>query len=245
MEKRQHPRIQIPLLVELNHPALGTVQTRARDVSEGGIFVYLDEPPVKVGSKLKLRLLTVLPTDTQPTPTVDVEVKRISEEGLGLAFANRTGEHLWKSVERLRDELEIGRDYFQVHQSLALTHADKGVLVLQQNGKWLFPGYFLMVGQNAAESARTFASTELGLTLQTAPIPTTVDSATDVTVSEAAVYSVILTAAVDSADIHFAENSPFKDWRWLNKPRDLSDITFAAELQRNQAGLLLDVMQEQ
>ena len=245
MEKRQHPRIQIPLLVELSHPALGNVQTKARDVSEGGIFVYLDEPPVKVGSKLKLRLLTVLPTDTQPTPTVEVEVKRVTDEGLGLAFANRTGEHLWKSVERLRDELEIGRDYFQVHQSLALTHADKGVLVLQQNGKWLFPGYFLMVGENAMESARTFVHTELGLTLQSAPIPTSVDSVADVAVSEAAVYSVILTAAVASHAISLPENSAYKDWRWLNKPRELSDITFAVELQRMQASLLLDLIQEQ
>ena len=245
MEQRQHARIQIPLLVELNHPALGSVQTKARDISEGGIFVYLDNPPVKTGSKLKLRLLTVLPTDTQPTPTVEMEVKRVSEEGLGLAFLNRTGEHLWGSVEHLRSELEIGRDYFQINQSLALTHADKGILLVQQNGKWLFPGYFLMVGENAQDSAKTFAADELGLTLASAPIPTAVDSMSAAAVTEAAVYSVVLTASVDGHEVSLSGQSAYKDWRWINKSRDLTEITFAMELQRDQAGLLLAVIQEQ
>lgn len=243
MEQRQHSRIQIPLLVELSHPALGTVQTRARDISEGGLFVFLASPAVKVGSKLKLRLLTVLPTDTQPTPTVEMEVKRVSDDGLGLSFINRTAEHLWSSVQRLRHELEIGRDYFQVHQALALTHPDKGILLVQQNGKWLFPGYYLLVGDNALQSASTFVNRELGVNLSSTPIPTTVDSMPETSISEAAVYSVILTAAVDGHALKFSEQSDYKDWRWLNKTRDLSEITFAVALQRSQAKLLLEVLQ--
>lgn len=242
MEQRQHSRIQIPLLVELQHPALGTVQSKARDISEGGIFVFLDNPPVKTGSKLKLRLLTVLPTDTQPTPTVEMEVKRVAENGLGLAFINRTAEHLWSTVEHLRSELQIGRDYFQIHQSLALTHAQKGVLLVQQNGKWLFPGYFLLVGNSAIQSATEFVRTELGLDITSSPIPTAVDSMTDTSVSEAAVYSVILTTSVTSHQVQFSEQSFYKDWRWLNKARDLSEITFALDLHRKQAQLLLEVM---
>jgi len=242
MEQRQHSRIQIPLLVELSHPALGTVQSKARDISEGGIFVFLDNPPVKAGSKLKLRLLTVLPTDTQPTPTVDMEVKRVTEEGLGLAFINRTAEHLWSSVEHLRSELQIGRDYFQIHQSLALTHPDKGVLLVQQNGKWLFPGYFLLVGHSAVQSATDFAHAELGLSFANAPIPTAVDSIADVSVTEAAVYSVILITSVTNHEVTLTEQSLYKDWRWLNKVRDLSEITFALDLHREQAQLLLEVM---
>ncbi len=245
MEQRQHARVQIPLLVELSHPALGTVQSKARDISEGGIFVFLDNPPVKVGSKLKLRLLTVLPTDTQPTPTVDMEVKRVAEDGLGLAFINRTAEHLWGSVEHLRSELQIGRDYFQVHQSLALTHPDKGVLLVQQNGKWLFPGYFLLVGSNALQSATEFVQAELGLNITAAPIPTAVDSMADVTVAEAALYSVILTTSVTGHEVRLGAESFYKDWRWLNKVRDLSEITFALDLHRNQAQLLLEVMSKE
>ena len=34
MEQREHLRIQIPLLVELTHPAVGSIQCTARDVSE-------------------------------------------------------------------------------------------------------------------------------------------------------------------------------------------------------------------
>jgi ADP-ribose pyrophosphatase YjhB (NUDIX family) len=239
MEQREHPRIQIPLLVELTHPAVGTVQTTARDISAGGLFVRLPGVQIKPGGKLKLRLLTILPSDTQPKPTVEMEVKRVTDEGLGLAFINRTAEHLWSSVQRLRSELAIGRDYFQVHQCLAVTHADKGVLLVQQNGKWLLPGHYLMVGENASSALRAFAKTHLQLELPNKLIPVATDSAPDISIVEAATYSVTFTTACTTTNITLSPESGYKDWRWLLKLRDLKEITFASDSHRDETLLLL------
>ena len=204
----------------------------------------MQTPKINSGSKLKLKLLTVLPTDTQPTPTVDMEVKRVADDGLGLAFINRTAEHLWNSVQRLRSELEIGRDYFQVHQSVALTHPDKGVLMVQQNGKWLFPGFYLQVGQNALQAASSFVAEELGVADRTRLQPLVTDSATDVSVTEAATYSVILHGEITQPEITLNDSSGFKDWRWIGKIRDLGEITFAVNLQRNTVQQLLEAARQ-
>lgn len=244
MEQREHPRIQIPLLVELSHPAVGSVNTTARDISEGGLFVRLPNPQIKVGGKVKLRLMTVLPTDTQVTPTVEMQVKRVTDEGLGLVFINRTAEHLWTSVSRLRAELEIGRDYFQIHQSLAVTNPSKGLLLVQQNGKWLFPGHYLTVGEDATNVLREFAERELGLTLSGPLLAYATDSSPDISVSEAATYSVIFSTEVDVYEVKLSSDSYYRDWRWLAKPRDLNEITFASDQQRIEAKQILQQMSD-
>lgn len=245
MEQREHPRIQIPLLVELSHPTIGSVQTTARDISEGGLFVHLANPQIKVGGKLKLRLMTVLPTDTQPTPTVEMQVKRVTDDGLGLAFTNRTAEHLWSSVQRLREELEVGRDYFQVHQAIAITHQSKGLLLVQQNGKWIFPGHYLLVGENAVKKLRAFIEETLGLTLSEKLQAYATDSSPDISISAAATYSVIFSTRTESSTIKLAGDSAYKDWRWAGKARDLREITFASDLQRGEAEQILKQMSAQ
>jgi hypothetical protein len=232
MEQREYPRIQIPLLVELTHPAIGTIQTTARDISEGGIFVRMPDSPIKVGGKLKLRLMTILPTDTQATPTVEMQVKRATDEGLGLAFTTKTAEHLWGSVQRLRNELEIGRDYFQVHQSIAAIHPDRGLLLVQQNGKWLLPGCYLLVGDNPTKAITHFAKSILGVALSGKLRTHAADGFEDISVAEAATYSVIFTSMVEATEISLAEGCGYKDWRWLAKARDLPEITFASAWQR-------------
>lgn len=239
MEQREHPRIQIPLLVELTHPAIGTVQTTAQDISEGGLFVQMTDPQIRVGGKIKLRLLTLLPTDTQPTPTVEMQVKRVTDNGLGLAFTNRTAQHLWGSVQQARQELVIGRDYFQIHTSLAVTHATKGVLLVLQNGKWLLPGRFLIVSENPAKTLRDFAEAGLGLSLGSNIHPNAADSTVDVGLSEAATYSVIYTGTTTDSVATLAKQSEYRDWRWVNRTRDLKEITFASPFQRTTAEVLI------
>ena len=56
MEQRQHLRIQIPLGVEITHPAIGTQTTTARDISEGGVFVRLATNSIAVGAKVKIKV---------------------------------------------------------------------------------------------------------------------------------------------------------------------------------------------
>ncbi len=245
MEQREHLRIQIPLLVELTHPAVGSVQSTARDVSAGGVFVALADTQIRVGAKVKLRLMTVLPTDTQPTPTVDMKVERVTEEGLGLSFINRTAEHLWGSVKHLREELAIGRDYFQLHQSAAVTHETKGLLLVQQNGKWLLPGHYLMVGENNVSALRHYLETQLGVQLEQRPQAHSADSAPEISVVEAATYSVVFTAPTASSDVQLPSDSEYKDWRWVGKVRDLREITFASDAQRQAAESVLASLMEE
>ena len=240
MEQREHPRIQIPLLVELTHPAVGTIQTTVRDVSKGGVFVYLPNPKVSEGAKIKLRLMAVMPGDTQPTPTVEMRVARTTEQGLGLAFVNKTAEHLWQSAQRLRNELEIGRDYFQVQLHALLTHPDRGVLFVQQNGRWMLPGHYLMVGINAQKSMAEACSDRLGLQIPPKEFtPCQVDATPDISVSEAATFRVALTAEINVTDIQLSADSNYKDWRWVSNVRDLGEITMADEWQRKVAEVVL------
>ena len=239
MEQRQHLRIQIPLGVEISHPAIGTQTTTARDISEGGVFVRMSTNTIKVGAKVKVKVLNLLDTDTQHTPSVDMEVKRTTEEGLGLAFINNTARHLWDSVQRLRDELQIGRDYFQVHQSVVAYHQQAGVLLVQQDGKWLLPGHYRTVGQINEVALLTFCETDLGLQCQTNPMPVMTDSAADISVLEAATFRVIYAVEARAPHVTLAQHSPYRDARWTTRSRDLQEITFASELQRDAADIVL------
>ncbi len=235
MEQREHIRIQIPLGVEVTHPAIGTVQTTARDISEGGVFIHLVEPKIRASAKLKVRILNLLDTDTRHTPAVDMQVQRVSDEGMGLTFTNKTAEHLWQSVERLRDELQIGRDYFQVHQSVVLQNKPYGVLLVQQDGKWLLPGHYLVVGDVGEKALRNYIRRTLGVKVSTPLTPIVTDSAPDISVLEAATFRVIFTASITENELKISDSSPIRDYRWINKTRDLKEITFAAELQREAA----------
>lgn len=239
MEQREHIRIQIPLGVEISHPAIGTIQTTARDISEGGVFVNLVEQKIKVGAKLKVKVLNLLDTDTQHTPAVDMQVARVTETGLGLSFTNKTAEHLWQSVERLREELQVGRDYFQVHQAAVLYNRPMGILLVQQDGKWLLPGHYLVVGEIGEQALRNYLLSALGLNVQSALTPLIADSAADISVLEAATFRVIYTAQVDDTELTMQEDTAIRDSRWVYKPRDLKELTFASEIQREAAEIAL------
>ncbi|MEM7100349.1 MAG: PilZ domain-containing protein [Pseudomonadota bacterium] len=239
MDQRQHIRVQVPMAVEISHPAIGTQTTTARDVSEGGVFVRLSTTSINVGAKIKIRVLNLLDTDTQHTPSVDMEVRRTTDEGLGLAFLNKTGRHLWSSVQRLRDELEIGRDYFQVHQSIVLHNEQAGVLLVQQDGKWLLPGHYLTVGQIGEAALLQFCKTALGVNPIGSPTPIVTDSAADISVLEAATFRIIYALEVKDTKVNLKEGGTYREVKWTRRPRDLNEITFAAELQRDAADLVL------
>lgn len=246
MEQREYPRIQIPLAVELSHPSVGKLRTTARDISEGGVFVMLPNPSIREGAKLKVQLLNLFDLDNQPTPTVDMQVKRVAEDGLGLAFLNRTGEHLWASAQRVRDELQIGRDYFQVLQSIAITHESRGVLLVQHNGKWILPGHYLLVGEQSINAMRDFVRDALGLELTRRPRPFVVDSAPDVAVPQAATLSIVYTSATADSDVTLAQDSSYKEARWIAKPKDIKEATFASDFQRKAAAdVLADLLDGQ
>jgi hypothetical protein len=57
IEKRQFERRPFEAFVEVRHPALGEFEWRAKDISEGGIFVRTGtSPKPPLGTVLKVRL---------------------------------------------------------------------------------------------------------------------------------------------------------------------------------------------
>ena len=238
MERRQHPRIQLPLLVELSHPSLGKTPSVARDISEGGVFVHIENPKIKPGAKLKLTLLNPTNVDHQPTPTVGMIVRRVEENGIGLEFANKTNRHLWRSVERLREELEVGRDYFQIHQSAVVINEASQILLVQQHGKWSFPGEYLIVGEDWSSAIKGFLASNFSLKDIVTDEILAMDSTGGTGLPEAAVLQVFHLVRANSES--FTMTDRYKNHRWTNNRRALDEITFASDKPRQITGAILD-----
>jgi ADP-ribose pyrophosphatase YjhB (NUDIX family) len=236
MERRKHPRIQLPLLVELQHPSFGRRDCVARDISEGGVYVHVETSGIRKGAELKLTLKNPNTIDSQPTPTVAMEVRRVEPDGLGLAFVNKTSRHLWESVERLRGELAVGRDYFQLHVSALALREDGRLLVVQQGGRWTFPGTYLIVGDDwraalkrALEDRFNLAAVETDMSLlglETEAIDR---------IPEAAVAKVFAVMSADTSSFEFEPGERYKDFRWVRKTRILDELTFVDDLSRRKA----------
>jgi len=236
MERREHPRVQLPLLVELSHPTIGRKRCVARDISEGGVFVQIETRDIRPGATIKLTMLSASTVDSQPTPTVDMEVRRVEEAGLGLAFKNRTSRHLWESVERLRDELAIGRDYFQMHVSGLVLRETGRLLIVQQNGKWTFPGTYLVVGDNWRTALTRLLTDRFSLDLNEGDLEVlALETESSEAIPEAAVAKVFAVTRADASAFSFTAGDRYKDSRWLPNPRMVDELTFVDELTRNQA----------
>ncbi|MCZ6617049.1 MAG: PilZ domain-containing protein [Gammaproteobacteria bacterium] len=237
MERRRHPRIRLPLLVELQHPSLGKTRCVTRDVSEGGVFVLLENPTIRPPAKLRVTLLNSSAVDNHPTPTVEMIVSRVEVNGLALEFINKTSRHLWESVERLRDELEVGRDYFQVHQSAVVVNEAEHILLVQQHGKWMFPGEYLIVGEDWQAAIKGFLVSSFSLKDVVADEILAMDSTGENILPEAAVLNVFHLIRANSESFTMTER--YKSFRWVNSRRSLAEITFASDTLRQLAGDVL------
>ncbi|MEQ8483554.1 MAG: PilZ domain-containing protein [Pseudomonadales bacterium] len=229
MEQRRHPRIQLPLLVELRHPSLGNLRCIARDISEGGVFVYTDNPQIKPGAKVRITLQNTLGVETQPTPTVDMEVKRVENDGLGLAFVNVAGRHLWRSVERIRSELAVGRDYFQVHLNALVINDSDAVLVVQQHGKWTLPACFLVVGEDWRQAVTEFLRHELDVAVERVGEVRDLSSLGDPELPEAAVLDLFVEVRATGDKARLTDSSRYRASRWISRRRDVEEATFAGD----------------
>lgn len=243
MEQRSHPRVQLPLLVELQHPALGKRRCTARDISEGGLFVNIDDHPITNGAKLKLTLLNPNQVDQQPTPTVDMTVTRVAEDGLGLKFVNRTSRHLWQSVKRLREELQVGRDYFQVYVAAIAMNEDGKILIIQEHGKWTFPGHYLIVGEDWREAVNGMLMSNFSLGDIKVQRLCDMSGSHNHDLPEAAAMKLHVQLAVDDSNFAVSEDSSYRNHRWISRRRDIEELTFSDNLERDLAIEVLDWFQ--
>jgi hypothetical protein len=223
---RESGRIQLPFEVEVSHPTLGRVRSVARDISEGGIFVALPASPLKQGARVRLTVLTSALIESTPTPTIEMEVARVTDAGMGLKFSNQAGRHLWNSVRRLRDELDLGRDYFQVFQAALVTSPAGKLLVLQQNGRWLFPGQYLVVGQDWKTSLVEFLDTELGIVAPAFVETIAVDSSPDVAATENATVAVFHRFQATTPRLQLNPDGRYRHPRWIERPLEVEELSF-------------------
>lgn len=237
MERREHARIQLPLLVELQHPTIGRRTCIARDVSEGGVFVQIENVTLKTGAKIKLTVRNANTVDTQPTPTVDMEIVRVEADGLGCRFVNRTSRHLWESVQRLRAELAVGQDYFQLHACAACLNEMGRLLIVQQNGRWTFPGTYIVVGDDWRERLSEMLAERFALKVDPSGIQLlTLETEANADMPEAAVAKLFTVVRADAGEFAFKPGERYKSSRWLQNPRMVDELTFTDDLTRTLAG---------
>ena len=234
MERRLHPRVELPIEVEFSHPSVGTIRTTASDISEGGVFVEIESPSVTLGAKVKITVLGLPLVASTPTPTLGMEVVRVAEDGVGLAFDGVIAKHLWSSIERFREVATVGQDLFQIYQGALIVNDAMKILVVQQNGKWLFPGDFLIVGQDWRPALAKSLASELGLDDVQFEATVSIDSLV-VTRPESAIVAVFHRYSIGTDAVEIAESSRFNQSRWVSSERELRELSFSDEKLRELA----------
>jgi hypothetical protein len=84
-DQRHHPRTASAAVVEMQHPSFGVIEVKARDLSEGGIFVLMgNHIPPPTGTVLKVRIKRY--TGVINREPVAMRVVHQQAGGIGLSF---------------------------------------------------------------------------------------------------------------------------------------------------------------
>lgn len=84
-EQRRYRRAGSDVLVEISHPSFGTISLKARDLSEGGVFVHLgNHIATPVGTVVKARIKRH--TGAINAEPIDMQVVHHQGGGMGLKF---------------------------------------------------------------------------------------------------------------------------------------------------------------
>jgi len=239
VDRREQARIEVPLEVELDHPCIGRRRCRVRDVSEDGLFLEFPEHELLAGARL--RATPVAPTliGHDHCPTVEIEVTRTAADGIGARFANRTGAYLFTSFRQRRNSLAVGIDYFQVHLSALITDTDGRLLVVDDQGRWLFPGTFLVVGQAIEAGLAAMLAAELGVELSASGAPIATATLDGGLAPQGATLALFHPCSI-RGEASLQTDSRYRRLRWLPAGKDPNDLVFAdPELRRLARQLLL------
>lgn len=137
-ELRQFKRHQVPLEVEYSHPATGTLRARARDMSDGGLFLMVDESfQLEVGTEIIVRSLGLGADGDERGPDIAMKVVRRNRQGMGLEIAK--GQDSQKSPTAdspSEDQITTSRPLLQ--RLLILDDRDR-VLLWHRGDHWHLP----------------------------------------------------------------------------------------------------------
>ena len=88
---RQHPRVPMALKVEITLEDSGVLFAKTRDISEGGVFLMLEQDQMpQLGDIVKAQIKD-LPGQSE-TPVVPMRVVRIAADGIGLMVQDAAAE---------------------------------------------------------------------------------------------------------------------------------------------------------
>ncbi len=225
-DRREHARIEVPLEVELDHPSIGRRRCRVRDVSENGLFLEFPDHQLLAGARLRVTPVAPSLIGHDHCPTVEIEVTRTAADGIGTRFASCTGAYLFSSFRQRRHSLAVGIDYFQVHLAAVITDADNRLLVVEDQGRWLFPGTFLVVGHTIEASINGMLEAEFGVELASVNSPIATATIDGGLAPEGATLALFHPCTI-RGEASLQTRSRYKRLRWLAAKKDPSDLVFA------------------
>ncbi|MGI9324451.1 MAG: PilZ domain-containing protein [Pseudomonadales bacterium] len=234
-ERRTFPRVEIPMLVELQHPTIPSSRCIVENISESGVFVGVEAINLSVGADVKLKVLNTSAVELEPTPTVAMKVVRVTNTGLGMTFSNKSARHLWHTAERRRRALTVGLDYFQIHINL-VTMCGARMLLLSQRGRWVLPNFYLTVGQDWHSAAREHLQETIGSVDMDFAQILAIDSLLVPDLPQTATLSLYQRVDIADSKISIAPDAGYTEYRWIKQARKLKELTITSA----DTGILLE-----
>ncbi len=234
-ERRAFPRVEIPMLVELQHPTVPSSRCIVENISESGVFVGVDSINLSVGADVKLKVLNTSAVEVEPTPTVAMKVVRVAKTGIGMTFSNKSARHLWHTAERRRRALTVGLDYFQIHINL-VTMCGARMLLLSQRGRWVLPNFYLTVGQDWHVAARDHLQKTIGSVDMDFAEVLAADSLQVPDLPQTATLSLYQRINIVDSKISIAPDAGYTEYRWIKQARKLKELTITSA----DTGILLE-----
>lgn len=147
-EARRHRRMKMPLKVEIHHEALGSLHVEASDMSDGGIFVLIDECfQIDIGEKVTIRTLGLGQDGSESSPPLSMRVTRKTKEGMGLELERAHASFSTSGPDSSRHTTPQQ----SVLQSLCVINSQNEILVLVKDEHWSLPSRELAFGESWQE----------------------------------------------------------------------------------------------
>lgn len=132
-ELRRYRRLKIPLLVEIRHPKIGKLELPAADMSDGGVFLVVDECfQPDIDESVIVRTLGLGPAGDETGPPLVMTVVRKSQDGIGLSLDSTASANL----ESLSAD---DAPKSTVLQNLFIVNSQNRVLFVMQGERWRLP----------------------------------------------------------------------------------------------------------
>lgn len=245
-ERRRATRRETPLFVALEHPQIGSVETFVGDLSEDGLFVMLRDSGLSGGARMKL---TPRPADSgrhSHAPTLQVEVRRVSETGVGLTFVGSNARILWQRWLAVNaNSPAVPPAGHRLFLALVLQEPDGRVLLGRSDRRWQLPALGLRERGDWRDAVAELAA-QLSVEPALAATPEVVElleiEPADGEVEAAGRMHVIVRLTLQDAPPPNAAS--YEDLRWVGSVRETRELTFAHAAEQNWLIQWLDLQGE-